>query len=86
MIHRVNGSIVASYTAKDKFPFLLHSVSLYNLFQSETLFTFQMFIMSSAFYSCDYILSDWCALESHFTNMNEMGAFHYILFVCTYLE
>ena len=40
MIHRVNGSIGASYTAKDKFPFLLHSVSLYNLFENETLFTF----------------------------------------------
>ena len=67
MIHRVNGSIVASYTAMDKFPFLLFflffvsfsfSVSLYNLFQNETLFTFQMFIMSLGFYSCDYILSD----------------------------
>ena len=58
MIHCVNGSIVASYTAKGKFPFLLHSVSLYNLFENETLFTFQMFVMSSFFYSCDYILSD----------------------------
>ena len=41
--------------------------------QNETLLTFHLFNTSPCFYTYNYILSYYCALESVVTNMNLMG-------------